>query len=209
MHLQEPMAFLTNLSVSFVCFFAFFKLKKCTDKASVYWQRFFVIFGISTVFGALGHLFFQYFGIPGKFPCWIIGCIGNIYIALGMLHFEGYSKPKPISVQLILVKTFVLLACGIYTQKFLFIAIDAGLTYVVYTGIIGYILIKRGAIGLKSVVIGVVVLLPSLIIFTCKINIHRWLNKDDLSHILMVACLIFFYLGMKAWGKNASTLKNV
>lgn len=68
---------------------------------------------------------------------------------------------------------------------------------------------KRGAIGLKWIVIGVLVLIPSAFIFIKEVNLHRWLNKDDLSHVLMLACIYFFYIGMKTWGKHISIPRNV
>lgn len=209
LHLQEPMAIAMNLLISLFCFYAFFRLKKWNDKANIYWQRFYLTFGISTFFGAMGHAFYEYFGVVGKYPCWILGCVANCYAAIGMLRFKGYTKPQPLSVFLIILKSFVLLVLAIVTSKFIFVAIDAILTYIIYTGVFGVILIKRGAIGLKWIVLGVLVLIPSAFIFIFKVNIHRWLNKDDLSHVLMLACIYFFYIGMKTWGKHISIPRNV
>ena len=49
---------------------------------------------------------------------------------------------------------------------------------------------------------GVLVCIPSVFIFLLKLNPHKWLNKDDLSHLLMLLCLIFFYLGAIARSKT-------
>lgn len=210
LHLQEPMAIVTNGLLSLFSFFAFSQLKKTKQsKAHFFWSLFYLTFAISTFFGALGHAFFQYFDVIGKFPCWITGAIANGFAAMGMLHFKGFSEPKKNSFAIVWIKSLTLLIVALITKKFVFVAIDAILTYIIYTGVYGYILFKRGALSVKWMVIGVLVLLPSAFVFLLKLNIHRWLNKDDLSHLLMLGGIICFYLAMKQWKPKAIQEANV
>ena len=85
-------------------------------------------------------------------------------------------------------------------------AVDAIVTYIGYTGVYAYILMKRTekAAFLKNMIIAVVVLTPSAFIFGLKINIHQWLNKDDLSHLLMIVTIYYFYRGLKEWGEQTT-----
>ena len=47
-------------------------------------------------------------------------------------------------------------------------------------------------------------MLPSAFVFLFKLNLHKWLNKDDLSHLLILTGIIFFYSTLQRWGrKNA------
>jgi hypothetical protein len=194
------MAILTNGMISLFCFYAFFKVKGFNDSANYYWKRFFLIFGISTVFGMFGHAFFQYFDKPGKIPSWTLGCVSNVMAALGMLHFEGYSRLKKVAIPLVWAKSGTLLILSLVFMQFVFVAVDAILTYIVYTGIYAAALKKRGVLELKWMIIGVLIMLPSAFIFLLKINVHRWLNKDDLSHLLMLSGIILFFVSMKKWG---------
>ncbi len=195
--LQEPMALLTNWLLSFFTFYAFTTLKKSVIINLVYWKWFFLFFSISTFFGGLSHLFFQYFGIEGKFINWITGVFSGYFLGKAMLfHFENTSLRKKSNVFLIF-KSIVLLVVALVTKKFIFIAIDAIITYVYFVGILGYILYKKGVEEMRFMVIGVLIGLPSAFIFILKINPHKWLNKDDLSHILMVVCLFFIFKGLK------------
>jgi hypothetical protein len=212
LHLQEPMALLFNWIIASFCFYAFNRLGKFKNEANFYWRLFYLTFGISTVFGGLGHLFFQYAGFPGKYPCWILGCFANAFAAMGMLHLKGISRPKKIAFQIIWIKCVVLCCASILTNKFIFVALDAIVTYIGYTGVYAYILMKRSdkTAFLKNMIIGVLILTPSAFIFILKINIHQWLNKDDLSHILMIITIYYFYRGLKEWGKqNASQVEHV
>jgi hypothetical protein len=210
LHLQEPMAVVTNGMLSLFSLYAYLKLRKWDSEANYWWRLFYLIFGVSTFFGALGHAFFLYFGVFGKFPCWILGCLANVCAARGMLAFAPFVHPKRSAVVLIWVKSAVLLVMALISQKFLFVAIDAILTYIAYTGAFAFILTTRGVAEMKFMVMGVIILVPSAFIFLLKLNPHRWLNKDDLSHLLMLTCIYCFYKGMMAWGSRSDQqLKNV
>lgn len=211
LHLQEPMALLLNWIIAGVCFFAFSKLGAYKNTANFYWRAFYLTFGISTVFGGLGHLFFQYTGFFGKYPSWIFGCIANGFAAMGMLNFKGISAPKNYAYHLVWIKSIGFCVASIITQKFIFVAVDAILTYIGYTGVYACALMKREvrAKFLKYMITGVLILFPSAFIFIFKLNVHQWLNKDDLSHILMLIAIYYFYLGLKEWGRTESPVEYV
>lgn len=203
--LQEPMAILTNWMLAAFSFYAYSKLRKNSDSATNYWKLFFLIFGVSTIFGSFGHAFFNYWGIQGKFPCWIFGSLANVMAGLGMLRFKGFTQLKRIALPMVWLKSALLLTLSLVFMKFVFVAVDAILTYILYTGIYAYILRKRGVDELKWMIVGVLVMLPSAFIFLLKLNVHRWLNKDDLSHFFMLCGIICFYISMKKW-KSSSQL---
>lgn len=192
--LQEPMALVTNWMMSGFCLYAFFKLRNANTAELIWWKRFFIVFTISSFFGGTGHLFFQYNGIPGKFPNWITGIISGYCAGRAVLtHFSETNTKKRLHLFLI-VKAIVLLSLAIVLRKFIFIAVDAIITYVMFCGIIGYNLTKKGLSDLKYLYYGVIICLPSVFIFLLKLSPHKWLNKDDLSHLLMLGCLYCFYL---------------
>lgn len=206
------MAFILNWVIASFCIYAFFRLKRFDCKANYFWRLFYLTFGLSTFFGGLGHLFFLYTGIPGKFPSWILGSVANGFAALGVMNFIGVSKPTSLGKSLVWVRCIFLCVISIVTQKFIFIAIDAIVTYLCYTGL--YLIYIRNRTSsndfINKFLIGVIILLPSAFFFILKISLHQWLNKDDISHILMLGAIIFFYKGIKEWGENFQTqLKNV
>lgn len=192
--LQEPMALITNWMMSGFCLYAFLKLKNAQTPDLIWWKRFFLVFSISSFFGGTGHLFFQYLGIPGKFPNWVTGIASGYCAGKAVLtHFSESNAKKGLQWFLI-GKAFTLLTLAIVLQKFIFIAVDAIITYVLFCGVIAYYLTKKGLVELKYLYYGVIVCLPSVFIFLLKLSPHKWLNKDDLSHLLMLVCLYFFYL---------------
>jgi hypothetical protein len=209
LQLLEPMAMVTNWMMAIFSIYAFLKLKPTSLKTDVYyWKKFFFWFAIAAFFGGIGHLFFNYFGIHGKFPNWITAIIAGYYAAMAVVinssSVENMKKHKVF----VLVKGGLLLILAIYFEKFVFIAADAILTYIIYCGFISNAYVKQGLFEMKYMVYGVLVCLPSVFIFFFKLNPHRWLNKDDLSHLLMLACIYFFYLGAKKRMDNNSMAIN-
>ena len=67
LHLQEPMAFITNSLIALFCFWAFRSLR-ADITVNKYWKMFYLFLGTSSFLGALGHTLFMYFDMYGKMP---------------------------------------------------------------------------------------------------------------------------------------------
>lgn len=203
--LMEPMALITNWMIASFCFFAAFRLKDSSDKTIRLFKAFYLCLGISTFFGGLGHLFFQYTGLYGKLPSWIFGILAGIFAGKAVLEVWGDRPGKKFLHNFLIIKSVVLLLLSIWTLKFIFVTVDAILTYLLYCGYMAWKLWKAEVEAMRFLVFGVLVLLPSAFIFLLKMDLHRYLNKDDLSHLLMLACVIFFYKGIDLLKKSIVT----
>lgn len=207
LHLQEPMALIFNWLIAFVCFYFFYKTTQSTNNFAQYWRLFFLFFGISTTFGGVGHLFFQYWGWEGKFPAWIFGAIAVLMSSVAMLEVESMAKKrKQIWIGLLLLKTIVFVSLSLIYVNFLFIAIDAVIGYLFFCMTYGIVLIKRG-FNMNNIVWGVLVLLPSIVFFIGEISIGKWLNEQDIGHLFMVGAVCFFYLGVKSFSTQPILLE--
>ncbi len=195
--LQEPMALAANWLMSIFCLYAFLKIRKGKDIDMLWWQRFFISFSIAAFLGGTGHLFFHYLGIPGKFPNWIFIIISGFCASFGMLVYYPNEFQKKKLGLFILVKGISFLILALLFRKFIFIAIDSILTYIIFCGIIARKIYNVGRTEMRFMYYGVLLCAPSVFIFFLKINLHRFLNKDDLSHLLMLGCLMFFYRSIK------------
>jgi hypothetical protein len=195
--LQEPMALITNWLIASTSFILFARISKPTTLFQKHWRMFYLMFGISTVFGGLGHLLFYYFDVFGKFPCWVFGFIAAFHAGKAMISNKMISETRQKRLtQFLLFKMLVLGGMAVLMGSFIYVMIDASITYLFFCLGFGMYYWKNGNDGFKYTVIAVLVLLPSIFIFTLQINPHIWFNKDDLSHILMVTTIIFFYFGI-------------
>ncbi|MCE3296966.1 MAG: hypothetical protein K0R65_2680 [Crocinitomicaceae bacterium] len=195
--LQEPMALLTNWLIAFFCFFALLRIKWSNAYPVKYFRMFYLVLGISMIFGGLGHLLFQYFGLYGKIPSWILGTLAGYYIGKGVLYYwKDHPSYRFFNIFLV-VKSIVLLILSLVFLKFIYVAVDVIITYIMYSGYIAFRLWMKNKIEMRFFVYGIIILFPSMFIFLMNINLHRYLNRDDLSHVLMLACIILFYEGVK------------
>lgn len=207
--LQEPMALVFNWLIASICFIAYFSLRGNKSPEIKLWKLFFLFFGLSTFIGGFGHLFFQYFGVYGKFPHWIGGIISAYFAGRAMLCRLTNQKLKK-SLQLVLIfKAIVFLGLALSLKNFIFVAVDAIVTYLFYCGIIGFNLLKKGVSAMKYIVFGVLICIPAAFVYILKINPARWFNTDDLSHVFMLSCVFLFALGVNKLANETVKMKTV
>lgn len=199
------MALITNGIIAFFSFWAYRSLKQDEGK-NPYWRLFFLFLGVSSALGALGHTFFQYCGIPGKMPSWTIATMGNVCSALAILKYNQKIEVKNPWVIFVFLKSAVFLTLALVKFKFMFIAFDAIISYLLFTGGFAAYLMRRGMTEMKFMIIGVLVMLPSAFVFIFKFSPFLWLNKDDISHLLIVLGVACFYVGAKKFQSNKLSL---
>lgn len=211
-HLQEPMAFVTDTIISILCLYFVFRLSKLQETDHpfyTYWKYFFILFGIGSIGGALGHLLFQYWGVFGKFPSWFLGIVAVYSLEQGMIALHPdqrrFSILKTLSqLKMVAVFAAVTLVClyGPIHEKpslgFLPIAINTIIGVLLAAGFLGFAYVKKLSPIYKYFIWGVLVMLPSAFIFLLKINLHQWFDKNDFSHVLLAIGITYFYLGVKA-----------
>lgn len=199
------MALITNGLIALFSFWAYRSLNQDEAK-NPYWKLFFLFLGVSSFIGALGHTFFQYFGIPGKMPSWTIATMGNVCSALAILKYDQKIEAKNPWVIFVFAKSAVCLTLALVKFKFMFIACDAIVSYLMFTGGYAVYLMQKGVIEMKFMILGVCVMLPSAFVFIFKFSPFLWLNKDDISHLLIVFGVACFYVGAKKLQTNKLSL---
>ncbi|MCU0369089.1 MAG: hypothetical protein MUF39_09695, partial [Cyclobacteriaceae bacterium] len=91
--IDEPINTLTDLIVSAVCFYAFFRLKKSglTGRTQLYFRMYFLLLGIATLFGGIiGHGFLYVFSFAWKLPGWIVSMLSVAFIERSSIE---HAKP--------------------------------------------------------------------------------------------------------------------
>ncbi|PWH86890.1 DUF6962 family protein [Brumimicrobium oceani] len=195
--LQEPMAMVTNLLIAITCFIIFSKMKIVETNFQKNWKMFFLIFGLSTFFSGFGHVFFQYTGYYGKFPTWTLGLVSAFFAGKAMISLN-VIRPKlyKAMIRFLYAKFIVFTILALSLQSFVFVMADAVITYLFFCMGFGIYYWRKGLSSFKYTVYAVLILIPSIFIFTLQLNPHLWFNKEDLSHVLMTTTVIFFYFGV-------------
>jgi hypothetical protein len=79
---------------------------------------------------------------------------------------------------------------------FLPIAINTILGTILSAGILGVVFYRKHQAPFHYFSYGVLAMLPAAFFFLMKINLHPWMDKNDVSHILLSIGNVFFYIGI-------------
>lgn len=206
--IQEPNGVISDLVMSVVSVILGILLIRKYGKSEFekWWIAFFILYGISAFLGAFGHGFYHYFGALGKVPNWLTGIPIIYFIELAMISLIANPNRKKTLKLLALAKMIIVYMIFVWicftipiNEKpqipFLPIAFNTILGVTLSAGVLGYKFYKKER-SFKQIVIGVIVMVPSAFVFLMKINPTQWFDKNDLSHVLLTAGIIFFYLGI-------------
>ena len=197
----EPSVTGTDLIVTAVCFYAFFKIKKSTknDKVSFYFKWFFFTMGIATIIGGiLGHAFIYAVNDKWKLTSWFASMISiSILERVSIEHARNMLKPKFVLfleiINIIKLLIFIIIVAikNNFSLSSIHMAIGV-LAIVAPLEIFIYFKTKEKAVllFLFSVAISVI----SIMIFILKIGIHKWLNHKALSHVVLSICMYLLFI---------------
>jgi hypothetical protein len=218
--LLEPNALIGDTLIFIICMYFAVKTKEHFSQGRFfrYWYWFYIIFGTGFFFGGLGHTFFNYWGIAGKYPSWFLGIISVAFIELTMasVHPKGHIRDrykKFIYSKLFLSLTIeVLVLCFGNIEQEVTIGLIVptlnsviGLTFAL--GVLGYQFQRTVHPSFVFLWISALVQIPSAIVQGLKINIQPWFDRNDISHVLLISGCILYYSTIRTYAKYLKETK--
>lgn len=213
MNLLEPNALIGDLLLFTIAIVFYVQIRKeATNLFVTYWSRFFLIFAISFIIGGFGHVFFNYTHAGGRIPSWYLGLITPFWIEQAMILLWPHPNTRKLFKQISIIKTiFFLLGLTVYVLvNFDSISLTTGMIFPTYNAIIGL----GSSLGILAVIyqqrvsqnfryfwFGALSFFPSAIIQGIKFNLYPWFDRNDLSHLLLLIGLFFYYKGIKSTQK--------
>lgn len=197
------MATLTDLLVSVVNFYAFYKLHKGgnKDRSIFFFKFFFLCMGFSTLIGGIiGHGFLYLFSFEWKLPGWIIGMSSVAFMERGaIMQSKHIMKPSinKVLAFLNILELAVFIVVAFLTLNFFWVEVHATYGMMVVFVLEIYIRRRRKDEASRIIMYSVGVSAIAAFIHVGKFSPHPWFNYLDLSHIFMAAASYLFYLGAK------------
>lgn len=204
--LLEPNAIIGDLLIFFLSLFFAFKIYPLitTKKFYKYWFYFFLVFGLGFLCGGLGHTFFNYWGIPGKYAGWYLSVFSVFFAEQAMLDAWQNLKLKTLFQKISVVKLFVVLIAMFLFYNFINfnddeqrgLLIPASNSFIGLfstLGVLSWQFQTKVHDAFKFFWIGVLITIPSGIFQMLKINIHPWLDRNDVAHILLIISIFFYF----------------
>ena len=210
--LVEPNAMIGDALILLVALTFAYKASKISGNNTYYlrWKWFFIVFGSGFFFGGLGHLFFNYWGVPGKYASWYLGILASFFVETALISIYPDEKKQRFFLRVSQIK--MVLAFVTATGVFLFVDLTVdpqkGLLVPTLNSIIGLSL-TIGALGyyysktlgpsFNYLWLSTFILIPSAVVQSMKINIHPWMDRNDISHILLIISLFMYYRSIKGY----------
>ncbi len=189
--LMEPVVFLTNWLITFQCFYYWQKSSNGTDSTSVkYWRNFFLLFGLSTFFGGLSHLYFHYFDMIGKIPGWSLAVLSITYLELAVFN---HNEKNPQWKKWVWVQTVIIFIMLAFDFRFLWVTAQTVIGLVLILGIYSVLQIRQGDKKWIGFMIGIGWMLVSVPVVIVGFDPAIWFNRQDISHLFMMLCLFQFF----------------
>lgn len=210
--LVEPNAIIGDTILFLTAIFFAYKIGKFSYQNEFLrnWRIFFVVFGFSFLFGGIGHTFYNYLGLYGKYPSWYLGIFAIYFLERAMISLHESEQfrqrfTKLIGYQMVLA---ILGATAVFVFVDLEPDVSKGLKVPSLNTFIGLVF-ALGVLGLKySKQYGkyfyyffwsLFILLPTAITQTFKISFAQWFDRNDISHLFLWFGLILYFLGVRAY----------
>ncbi|MBI3135231.1 MAG: hypothetical protein HYZ14_11205 [Bacteroidetes bacterium] len=209
------MAFITDLIMGSVSIYLGVKVHRIKSNLAfyTYWKWFYFLFGVGALTGGIGHTFYNYLGVAGKFPSWICGPVAVYCLEQAMISIHPVERRFELFKLLSTLKLFAVYIAFLIicinlpiaekpSLAFLPITINTILGVSVTAGLLALRFSKILSSKFNYFYLGVLIMIPSAFIFLLKINLHQWFDKNDLSHVLLTAGIIYFYIGISKISKG-------
>jgi len=204
LRLDEPVTTITDLIISAVCFYAYFRLTKLAERQKLhqFLRFYFLSIGIATFIGGIiGHGFLYIFSFPWKLPGWLTSMLSVALIERASIeHARKLISPR-LAMTLTWLNLLELLTFMTLTFTYLsFFFVEVHTTYgllIVVASLNIYIYYRTRNRGSKLFLIAVGFSALAALVFMNKWSIHMWFNYLDLSHVLLTISAIFFYKGSR------------
>lgn len=198
--LFEPLVIFTNVIFFLLAWYYFVQLKKFQNAYSRQMALFFVLLGISALFGAIGHGAHYQLGYPFfngvLFLMNAFSLIAMYYCFLGPFTYykQGNSLHKIYQLILIVWIVLVLVFCSVL-KNFAVIKVHAGIVLTYSLVVHWKMFLRFRHPGSKWVVIGILISFLPIIVHSLKLSVGEWCNHKDIAHVLMIISMAVIYKG--------------
>lgn len=200
LRLEQPMNLIMNWLISVACLICFQKLRYLpTDAYLRWWKNFFLLMGISSFFGGLGHLLAYHAAYPLKVCSWSFAALALFAAEMGSFELlERKSHWQRLLKAASLSKVILFISLTVIYFDFNLVKWNSAL------GFLGIIMplhfrhyMKTGAIFAIWIVIGILSMSGPALVHGLNIDLHPRFDKDDLSHVMMIITFLILFNGVR------------
>jgi hypothetical protein len=219
LELLEPNAFFGDAFILLASLYFYRRIQK-TSLFNTLWAKFYLYFGLSFMLGGFGHLLFNYCGLWGKAPSWLMGIVSTYYVEQAMLSLWIQANQKRLLLKISLLKMLVFLILEVALLLNVSSSQDPAIGLIIPTvnsivglgltlGYLGYYYQREYHADFRYFWYGSLVLLPNALVQGMKINLHPWFDRNDLSHVLLIIGVSIYFVGVKKLSNYVAQMQNM
>ena len=211
--LLEPNAFIGDSILLIIALLLASKTKKLSNSLEFFknWKYFYLIFGIGMFLGGIGHLMFNYLCFYGKYLPWLLVICSVFFVEKAMTSLL-YDNSKIFWNKVSLIKLFIALFLEILVFYFVDMskdhsiglripAVNLGIGFVFSLVLLGNKFRKELHKNFVYMIYGFLILIPSGLFISFKINIHPWFDKNDFGHLLLIIAMFLYFKAINSYSK--------
>jgi hypothetical protein len=163
-----------------------------------FWSIFFAFVGIASITGGTAHGFINYVGINFHYSARILTGIAVFSAQLAAFEIIKDSRLYTPLKGLAIIELLIMTASVILYQNFDAVRINSafGLMIIVLPlQLYGYKMLKITGNGI--IALGIISNIAPALIHAGRFSYNRWINFNDLSHVVMIGCFYITFLGAK------------
>lgn len=202
LRVDEPITMLTDVLVTVICWYAYWKLGKMDRKGSVHLllRQYFLTMGMATLLGGLiGHSFNYALSIYWKIPGWYVSMFSVAFLErASIFHATPLIKPRLalFFAWLNVIELLFFLVTSVATMNFYFVMGHAAYGILIVTGgFQGYAYLRTRHEGSRLFLVGVFWATVGAVFFVNEWALSIWFNHMDIAHVLMGVACWYFYKG--------------
>ncbi len=217
--LLEPNVLLSNLLITISGItLGYFVYKKFPIKELFYkyWMYLLFIQGISFFLGAMGHVFYNYTGVWGKYVPLAVSMVFITVLEHAMISLMPENRRK-LFWTLSKIKSllaFIALTILMFTidvennlSTILFVpSLNTAIGYFFTLGFLGWKYARTQSKALYLLPLSVLTLIPAALLQAKKISFHPWFDRNDASHLLIVLTLFLYYYAVKGYYRDTTSV---
>ncbi len=214
--LMEPVTVITNLFISVMCFYAFWKMgrDKVEGNALTFLRYYFLIMGIATTWGGfIGHGFLYLVDDRWKLVGWIISMVSVGLIERSAISYANRLIDKKLGQFFLLaniIELVILMFLVISSVHFKYVEIHSAYGFIIVVfGFHLFVFWKTRDLGSLEMIYATIALLIAVYIFNKPVIIHTFFNHRDLAHIFMLIGAWFQYRSYLKLGQGVKEVDAV
>ncbi|MCB0554540.1 MAG: hypothetical protein KDD02_13405 [Phaeodactylibacter sp.] len=202
LRIAEPVIALTGLLISFLCFYAWMRLRRKTPMAPPerFFSLFFLLLAISSLIGPFfGHAFNYWAGFPGKAACWTFILLSQAALAQGAIEHTRPLFPSNVYPMLSAINLLALLTAFVFSlfyQSFYWVEAHIAFTMIgLVTTLEAYQFLYKHDPGSRLILLSIPLSALAVLPHLAKWSPSVWFTYWDVGHLLACASLWAILLG--------------